>query len=72
MDHTLGVVQRKRDTNFMLVTQDGSKLEDAPGTQDMSHIVSHVAIQLQNAFSYKCIDMHTCACTQVYLSCVAI
>ena len=56
----------------MLVTQDGSKLEDEPGTQDMSHIVSQVAIQLQNAFSYKCIDMHTCACTQVYLSCVAI
>lgn len=33
VDHILGVVQRKWDTNFILVTQDGLKLEDAPGTQ---------------------------------------
>ena len=35
VDHILGVVQRKWGTNFILVTQDGLKLEEAPGTQGM-------------------------------------
>lgn len=61
VDHILGVVQRKWGTNFILVTQDGLKLEDAPGTQGTSHLMlviySHVDIQLQTEISYKYTDM---------------
>ena len=35
VDHILDVVQRKWGTNHILVTQDGLKLEEAPGTQGM-------------------------------------
>lgn len=35
VDHILGVVQRKWGANFILVTQDGLRLEEAPGTQGM-------------------------------------
>ena len=34
-DHILAVVQRKWGTNFILVIQDGLRLEEAPGTQGM-------------------------------------
>ena len=33
VDHILGVIQRKWGTNYIIVTQDGLKLEEGPGTQ---------------------------------------
>ena len=73
VDHILGVVQRKWGTNFVLVTQDGLKLEDAPGTQGiyacMPHAVSHCTasyILCKCTQLYKCIDIDACICMCVY------
>ena len=33
VEHILGVVQRRRGSDYMLVTQDGLQLEESPATQ---------------------------------------
>ena len=60
VDHILGVVQRKWGTNFILVTQDGLKLEDAPGTQGICHTCIVIATIANCIHCFKCIDKHAC------------
>lgn len=44
VEHILGVVQRRWGSEYVLVTQDGLQLDDAPATQGMNYCICPLAI----------------------------